>query len=221
MYPIIGDRYKCKDCVEVIGFDLCGDCYNSRSKLPGRFNQQHKPEHKFEFIGPFTNHNYLLSLMTGIISSSGYAPSSSSPGPIPPADGPEGSELYLTVPFELDATVEDDLSETEGIWNCDLGFPGEPEKAYRWIFYSRSAKLAVRCKLTRLISWLYSYLRIVWEILVVSAKAWWEVYDMISEWIPFLCGSLAIWQSDGLVCFRSSRLWHDRLDAILCSYYAR
>ncbi|RVW25604.1 E3 ubiquitin-protein ligase PRT1 [Vitis vinifera] len=41
MCPIIGDRYRCKDCKEKIGFDLCGDCYNTNSKLPGRFNQQH------------------------------------------------------------------------------------------------------------------------------------------------------------------------------------
>ncbi|XP_065875068.1 E3 ubiquitin-protein ligase PRT1 [Euphorbia lathyris] len=47
MYPIIGDRYKCEDCFEKIGFDLCGDCYNTNSKRPGRFNQQHTPEHKF------------------------------------------------------------------------------------------------------------------------------------------------------------------------------
>ncbi|XP_010920334.1 E3 ubiquitin-protein ligase PRT1 isoform X2 [Elaeis guineensis] len=48
MYPIIGKRYKCKDCTETIGFDLCEACYNTSSKLPGRFNQQHTPDHKFE-----------------------------------------------------------------------------------------------------------------------------------------------------------------------------
>ncbi|XVE72774.1 hypothetical protein DITRI_Ditri11bG0065600 [Diplodiscus trichospermus] len=50
MCPIVGDRYKCKDCTEKIGFDLCGDCYNTRPKLPGRFNQRHTPEHKFELV---------------------------------------------------------------------------------------------------------------------------------------------------------------------------
>ncbi|KAK1265926.1 E3 ubiquitin-protein ligase PRT1 [Acorus gramineus] len=49
-YPIIGKRHNCKDCVEKIGFDLCGDCYENRSTLPGRFNQQHTPEHIFELI---------------------------------------------------------------------------------------------------------------------------------------------------------------------------
>ncbi|WOL09957.1 hypothetical protein Cni_G18711 [Canna indica] len=48
VYPIIGKRYKCKDCTEAIGFDLCEACYNTSSKLPGRFNQQHTPDHKFE-----------------------------------------------------------------------------------------------------------------------------------------------------------------------------
>ncbi|KAJ1409590.1 Zinc finger, ZZ-type [Sesbania bispinosa] len=47
MYPITGDRYRCVECKEKIGFDLCSDCYKTRSKLPGRFNQQHTPEHKF------------------------------------------------------------------------------------------------------------------------------------------------------------------------------
>ncbi|XP_022771444.1 E3 ubiquitin-protein ligase PRT1-like isoform X2 [Durio zibethinus] len=50
MSPIVGDRYKCKDCIEKAGFDLCGDCYNTRPKLPGRFNQRHTPEHKFKLI---------------------------------------------------------------------------------------------------------------------------------------------------------------------------
>ncbi|KAF8692876.1 hypothetical protein HU200_039233 [Digitaria exilis] len=47
-YPIRGKRYKCRDCTEVIGFDLCGECYNSSLKLPGRFNQQHTPDHRME-----------------------------------------------------------------------------------------------------------------------------------------------------------------------------
>ncbi|CAA2934134.1 E3 ubiquitin- ligase PRT1 [Olea europaea subsp. europaea] len=52
MYPIIGERYKCKDCVEKIGFDLCEGCYKSPFKLPGRFNQQHTPEHQFVIMEP-------------------------------------------------------------------------------------------------------------------------------------------------------------------------
>ncbi|XP_050363378.1 E3 ubiquitin-protein ligase PRT1 [Argentina anserina] len=50
MCPIVGDRYKCKDCVEKIGFDLCTDCYNTNSKLPGRFNQQHTADHQFDLM---------------------------------------------------------------------------------------------------------------------------------------------------------------------------
>lgn len=65
MFPIIGDRYKCKDCVEAIGFDLCGDCYNIRSKLPGRFNQQHTPEHKLELIKTNIFHGVIRRLVTG------------------------------------------------------------------------------------------------------------------------------------------------------------
>ncbi|KAH7835589.1 hypothetical protein Vadar_027669 [Vaccinium darrowii] len=50
MYPIIGERYRCTDCKEKMGFDLCEGCNNSSSKLPGRFNQQHTLEHKFENV---------------------------------------------------------------------------------------------------------------------------------------------------------------------------
>jgi len=50
MFPIVGDRYKCQDCMERMGFDLCGDCYNTRSKRPGRFNQQHTPDHRFQLV---------------------------------------------------------------------------------------------------------------------------------------------------------------------------
>ncbi|KAJ0970435.1 hypothetical protein J5N97_023312 [Dioscorea zingiberensis] len=48
MYPIIGNRYRCKDCKEKIGYDLCETCYSSSSELAGRFNQQHRPDHTFE-----------------------------------------------------------------------------------------------------------------------------------------------------------------------------
>ncbi|KAK6145839.1 hypothetical protein DH2020_019708 [Rehmannia glutinosa] len=62
MCPIIGLRYKCKDCVERIGFDLCEGCYNSSSKLPGRFNQQHTQEHQFVIVRPHYLRNIILSL---------------------------------------------------------------------------------------------------------------------------------------------------------------
>lgn len=52
MSPIIGERYKCLDCKEEIGFDLCEKCYARSSHLPGRFNQQHKPDHRFELKQP-------------------------------------------------------------------------------------------------------------------------------------------------------------------------
>ncbi|VFQ61112.1 unnamed protein product [Cuscuta campestris] len=52
MHPIIGERYKCRDCKEKIGFDLCEACYKNSSSdlLPGRFNQQHTSDHQFDLI---------------------------------------------------------------------------------------------------------------------------------------------------------------------------
>jgi len=48
--PIVGTRYKCLNCHESIGFDLCGTCYEKGLVLPGRFNQQHTSEHRFQAI---------------------------------------------------------------------------------------------------------------------------------------------------------------------------
>ncbi|KAJ4894529.1 E3 ubiquitin-protein ligase PRT1 [Raphanus sativus] len=48
VYPIIGERYRCRDCKEKMGYDLCKACYESPSKVPGRFNQQHTPDHRFK-----------------------------------------------------------------------------------------------------------------------------------------------------------------------------
>ncbi|GMH27926.1 hypothetical protein Nepgr_029769 [Nepenthes gracilis] len=75
MFPIVGDRYKCKDCVEAIGFDLCGDCYNTQSKLPGRFNQQHTPDHRLELIklSDFT-HNLMLGIVRHLEDGSPFLP---------------------------------------------------------------------------------------------------------------------------------------------------
>ncbi|KAF9611567.1 hypothetical protein IFM89_033571 [Coptis chinensis] len=64
MFPIVGERYKCNDCEEAISFDLCGECYNTSSKLPGRFNQQHTPKHKFELV----NSDLIRNIMRRLVS---------------------------------------------------------------------------------------------------------------------------------------------------------
>ncbi|KAH9626112.1 hypothetical protein KSS87_002986 [Heliosperma pusillum] len=73
MYPIVGDRYRCEDCVENMGFDLCGDCYKTSSKRPGRFNQQHTSDHKFELVKPLELSASLTFQLVGehIVDSSG------------------------------------------------------------------------------------------------------------------------------------------------------
>ncbi|XAR60975.1 hypothetical protein NMG60_11034540 [Bertholletia excelsa] len=64
MYPILGERYKCIDCKEAIGFDVCEECYNTRSQLPGRFNQKHAADHRFELMKSKTDRSQLFSLLT-------------------------------------------------------------------------------------------------------------------------------------------------------------
>ncbi|OMP03669.1 Zinc finger, ZZ-type [Corchorus olitorius] len=62
MSPIIGERYKCKDCVEKIGFDLCESCYKAPVQIVGRFNQQHKPEHEFEIVPPLSISDFIFRM---------------------------------------------------------------------------------------------------------------------------------------------------------------
>ena len=76
----MGRRYKCLECEEKIGFDLCAQCHQSH-RGPGRFNQQHRPEHKMVLVEPketflhallkshpgFTP-EYLLDLLNGMYS---------------------------------------------------------------------------------------------------------------------------------------------------------
>lgn len=101
MYPIIGDRYKCMNCFEEVGFDLCGECYNTRSKRPGRFNQQHKPEHKFRLVNPHkfqlvTEMNEMLEEVstTFIIANDG---------------GSESSDETFDLPSDAHESDEDDF----------------------------------------------------------------------------------------------------------------
>ena len=49
MCPIRGDAFRCRDCPEAIGFDLCGPCKASDcAPLLGRFAQAHRPDHALE-----------------------------------------------------------------------------------------------------------------------------------------------------------------------------
>ncbi|PIA28762.1 hypothetical protein AQUCO_06700049v1 [Aquilegia coerulea] len=58
MKPIVGKRYKCKECYEErvvgtegwIGFDLCEECYNTPSKHSDFVNQHNTKGHTFELI---------------------------------------------------------------------------------------------------------------------------------------------------------------------------
>jgi hypothetical protein len=47
-YPLVGRRYKCIDCPEAVGFDLCGACYDQGVAVSGRFGQHHMPNHRVE-----------------------------------------------------------------------------------------------------------------------------------------------------------------------------
>ncbi|KAF5187868.1 hypothetical protein FRX31_022545, partial [Thalictrum thalictroides] len=56
--PIVGKRYKCKDCWEkrdfysegTIGYELCEECYNTPAKHSNLVNQHHTQGHTFELI---------------------------------------------------------------------------------------------------------------------------------------------------------------------------
>lgn len=111
MCPIIGDRYQCQDCVEKIGFDLCGDCYNSGCMLPGRFNQQHRPDHKFKLKKLNTLQHYMLRLVIGrldnvstafVLSNDGSEDGTTLTAPTSPSDVQEDAEDDLAISFVLE-----------------------------------------------------------------------------------------------------------------------
>uniref|UniRef100_A0A6U7TBG0 Uncharacterized protein n=1 Tax=Eutreptiella gymnastica TaxID=73025 RepID=A0A6U7TBG0_9EUGL len=52
-YPVIGQRWRCRDCPEKIGFDICGDCHSRNvhtQVMTGKFNQTHRPDHEMELM---------------------------------------------------------------------------------------------------------------------------------------------------------------------------
>eukprot|EP00667_Euglena_gracilis_P003204 EG_transcript_3212 len=52
-YPIVGHRWRCRDCPEKIGFDICGECYTRqvhRRLITGKFNQSHQPTHRMHLV---------------------------------------------------------------------------------------------------------------------------------------------------------------------------
>lgn len=49
--PIRGRRFRCKDCPDAMGFDLCGDCFDlGLHNVGGRFAQEHTPQHAMEQV---------------------------------------------------------------------------------------------------------------------------------------------------------------------------
>lgn len=113
MYPIVGDRYRCQDCVELIGFDLCGDCYNTRSKRPGRFNQQHTPDHRFELVKlPDNLRNLMLRLVGGHLVDSTGAPVLAIRAVEDPPDGWIAVES-VDAPENTDNNAGHDTSDTQ------------------------------------------------------------------------------------------------------------
>lgn len=62
MFPIVGDRYCCRECTEKIGFDLCGTCYNKEGSFFGRFNQEHRSSHRMDLIKPLFQQRLVLNM---------------------------------------------------------------------------------------------------------------------------------------------------------------
>ena len=52
-FPILGRRFKCADCPEAIGFDVCGDCVAAGAGGgAGRFGQAHRADHALAEVAP-------------------------------------------------------------------------------------------------------------------------------------------------------------------------
>ncbi|KAF8119049.1 hypothetical protein N665_0001s0105 [Sinapis alba] len=93
VYPIIGERYRCKDCKEEIGYDLCKDCYENPSKVPGRFNQQHTPDHRLELaqVPQFMVNIESIGFLLGPMVSEGVSGEEDSDDDSEEEDGPPDS----------------------------------------------------------------------------------------------------------------------------------
>ncbi|KAL6781835.1 CGL103 [Auxenochlorella protothecoides x Auxenochlorella symbiontica] len=62
-HPIVGRRWRCRDCPAAIGFDLCARCHASCGAgvaVLGRFNQSHEPGHTMEEVRPRSTWLHLL-----------------------------------------------------------------------------------------------------------------------------------------------------------------
>eukprot|EP00698_Gefionella_okellyi_P000475 TRINITY_DN1042_c0_g1_i1.p1 TRINITY_DN1042_c0_g1~~TRINITY_DN1042_c0_g1_i1.p1 ORF type:complete len:283 (+),score=39.94 TRINITY_DN1042_c0_g1_i1:664-1512(+) len=46
--PITGRRYRCTECPDAVGFDVCGTCYDAGLQTSGRYAQTHRAEHRME-----------------------------------------------------------------------------------------------------------------------------------------------------------------------------
>ncbi|XP_042516575.1 E3 ubiquitin-protein ligase PRT1-like isoform X2 [Macadamia integrifolia] len=126
MFPIIGERYRCKDCVERIGFDLCGECYNTCSKLPGRFNQQHTPEHKFELIPTEKTQNWMRGVLATLYDGRSASVLSGDASPVPShGDALEVPEYVSVAPINSHDSPEDQ----EDAMPVPLLFGHDPEVA--------------------------------------------------------------------------------------------
>ena len=60
----MGERYRCLDCPETIGFDLCAACCDltPAEGAVGRFNQHHTAEHTLERVRPRLTSLHLLKV---------------------------------------------------------------------------------------------------------------------------------------------------------------
>jgi hypothetical protein len=111
MCPIIGERYRCIDCKETSknGYDLCGDCHGAGSKLPGRFNQKHTPEHRLELIKPVINRDIIYRLLSGQLAVVSAASRSQSY----PGNGRSESASTSIEDFNGDNNEDDDGDEDD------------------------------------------------------------------------------------------------------------
>ena len=73
VYPIRGRRFRCLDCPEAMGFDLCSTCNdtatdevdeaNEPKTILGRFNQNHQPTHSMQEVTPTPTMMHVLTQM--------------------------------------------------------------------------------------------------------------------------------------------------------------
>lgn len=137
MYPIRGRRFRCMDCPESMGFDLCVGCHRTAAEtagededepgdgagpgggpgagggvdprvIHGRFNQNHRPDHRMEEVRPRPTAMHFLTHMHPDLTPAQILEMVRLQTAPEPADEPAGADSADVDDAETDLNLDDE-----------------------------------------------------------------------------------------------------------------